>query len=61
MRPHKPEGDGGEDLFRHRLENIINPRHELVRLADVIDWDRFDEAFGPGHLILRVVSKHSES
>jgi len=46
MRPRKPEDDGGEDLFRHRLENIINPRHELVRLAGVIDWDRFDKAFG---------------
>lgn len=47
MRPHKPEESIGEDLFRHRLENIINPRHELVRLAGVIDWARFDEAFGP--------------
>jgi len=34
------------DLFRSRLENMIDMRHELVRLAGLIDWSRFDEAFG---------------
>ena len=34
------------DMFRNRLENMIDMRHELVRLADLIDWKRFDEAFG---------------
>lgn len=28
-----------EDLFRARLENIINLRHELVKLAESIDWN----------------------
>ena len=37
---------GSGDLFRSRLENIINPRHELVQLAGAIDWSRFDDAFG---------------
>lgn len=37
---------GSGDLFRSRLENIINPRHELVKLAKFIDWSRFDVAFG---------------
>lgn len=46
MKPKEAVDDGAEDLFRHRLENIINPRHELVRLAEAIDWSRFDEAFG---------------
>lgn len=33
-------------MFRNRLENMIDMRHELVRLAGLIDWKRFDEAFG---------------
>ncbi len=46
MKPKERADDGAEDLFRHRLLNIINARHELVRLAEAIDWERFDEAFG---------------
>ena len=34
-----------DDLFRSRLDSIINPRHELVVLANKIDWDYLD---GPG-------------
>ncbi|NNE56801.1 MAG: IS5 family transposase [Hellea sp.] len=45
MHP-KDRGDNGEDLFRSRLDNIINPRHELVKLGAAIDWPRFDESFG---------------
>lgn len=47
MRPRDVHDDGSEDLFRHRLENIVNPRHELVLLAGKIDWQRFDNAFAP--------------
>ncbi|MEM9879739.1 MAG: IS5 family transposase [Pseudomonadota bacterium] len=47
MRPRDVHDDGSEDLFRHRLENILNPRHELVLLAGKINWQRFDEAFAP--------------
>lgn len=49
MRP-KPvpvPADGGADLFRTRLENMIDMRHELVRLALLIDWRCFEDAFGP--------------
>ena len=35
------------DLFRNRLDNLIDMRHELAQLAGLIDWNRFDEAFGP--------------
>jgi transposase, IS5 family len=38
MRPKKTETSGANDLFRARLDQIINLRHELVRLADAIDW-----------------------
>ena len=45
MRPKFPEAPTG-DLFRSALEAIIDPGHELIRLAGLIDWERFDDAFG---------------
>jgi IS5 family transposase len=30
MRPKKPEATGEGDLFRARLDQIINMKHELV-------------------------------
>ena len=45
MPPKTPEPSSG-DLFRMALENIIDQNHALVRLAGLIDWARFDEAFG---------------
>jgi IS5 family transposase len=38
MRPKQPKKADHGDLFRARLEQIINMRHELVVLADKIDW-----------------------
>ena len=46
MRPKEPTGSDDLELFRSRLENLIDPRHPLVRLAKLIDWDRFDAACG---------------
>ncbi len=34
------------DLFRARLEQILDHEHELYRLAGAIRWEAFDEAFG---------------
>src|SRR3954449_1497015 len=45
MRP-KPLPSRGDDLSRPRLDAIIDARHPLVQLAGLIDWARFDEAFG---------------
>ena len=42
MRPKPPQTDDTGDLFRARLEQIIDMGHELVRLADRIDWDWID-------------------
>ena len=42
MRPGKQEQSGEQDLFRARLDQIINMKHELVRLAQTIDWDWID-------------------
>ena len=38
----KPKGPEQDDLFRARLVEIIDMRHELVKLADLIDWDFFE-------------------
>ena len=45
MKPLRKVSSGTEDLFRSRLENIINLRHELVVLGDRISWGFFDEAY----------------
>ena len=35
------------ELFRPLLRDIIDPKHELVLLADRIDWEYFEKEFGP--------------
>jgi IS5 family transposase len=35
------------DLFRTRLDDLINPNHELALLATTIDWDYFESEFKP--------------
>ena len=47
MRARRPEGERSDDLFRARLGNQLDLRHPLVRLAELIDWGRFESAFGP--------------
>ena len=48
MKPRpKPQESGSEELFRSKLKNIINLRHELVRLGELIDWARLEEHFAP--------------
>src|SRR5262247_1956439 len=47
MRPKKHEMTGGSDLFRARLDQIINMKHELVQLAGKLDWDWLDGEIAP--------------
>jgi len=47
MRPKQPPTTGSGDLFRSRLEQIINMKHELVQLAAKIDWDWLDDEIAP--------------
>jgi hypothetical protein len=47
MRPKKHETTGSADLFRARLDQIINMRHELVQLAGKIDWEFIDGEIAP--------------
>ena len=46
MRPKKPTTSKG-DLFRARLAQIINMKHELVQLAGAIDWEWLDAEIAP--------------
>jgi IS5 family transposase len=47
MRPEKPKTTRSSDLFRARLVQIINLRHELAQLAGQIDWDFIDGEIAP--------------
>jgi transposase, IS5 family len=54
MKPRERRETGEQDLFRARLDQIIDMNHELAKLALAIDWRfleaRFGEAYsdGPG-------------
>jgi transposase, IS5 family len=47
MRPKKHETTGEGDLFRARLDQIINMKNELVQLAGKLDWDWLDGEVAP--------------
>ncbi len=46
MKPQTPPELPTDDLFRQRLENLIDMRHELVKLTELIDWGHFDAQWG---------------
>src|SRR5690554_5707321 len=51
MKPKTPPAEQ-DDLFRARLVEMIDMRHELVKLAELIDWETFDRewvGFFPSH------------
>jgi transposase, IS5 family len=45
MRPRE-QSKGQDDLFRSRLDQIIDMRHELVRIAALIAWPLLDQKLG---------------
>ena len=45
MRPRE-QSRGQDDLFRSRLDQIIDMKHELVRLGGLIDWDLIGRKLG---------------
>lgn len=47
MRAKKHRTTGANDLFRARLDQIINMKHELVLLAGKVDWDCIDGEIAP--------------
>ena len=46
MRPRERRESGEQDLFRARLDQIIDIEHALVRLARTIDWGFLEATFG---------------
>lgn len=54
MRPQAKRDSGQTDMFRARLDQIIDMKHPLVRLTGEIDWAHmaavFEEVYedGPG-------------
>ena len=46
MKPREPGRSATEDMFRERLENLLDLRHPLVRLSNEIEWSVFSESFG---------------
>ena len=46
MRPRERRESGEQDLFRARLDQIIDKDHALVRLARTIDWGFLEATFG---------------
>jgi transposase, IS5 family len=55
MRPKKRGDSGQKDLFRARLDQIIDMNHPLAKLARSVDWEFLETRFGaaytdkPGH------------
>lgn len=45
MPPKKP-APRSDELLRSQLHNMIDMEHALVKLAGLIDWSRFDDAYG---------------
>jgi hypothetical protein len=56
MRPRERRETSEQDLFRSRLDQIIDMKHALVKLGQAIDWrflaierrNRFKERLCPG-------------
>jgi len=46
MRPKERHESGQTDLFRARLDQVVDPGHALVRLAQTIDWAFLEARFG---------------
>ena len=56
-----------EELFKSRLDQMLDSRHPLLRLAKAIDWEYFEKEFGkfyvekvgrPGKLIRILAGLH---
>ena len=45
-KPRERGETGEQDLFRARLDQILNMNHALVRLARTIDWPVLEARFG---------------
>jgi len=46
MRPRERRETSEQELFRSRLDQIIDMKHALVKLEQAIDWRFLEERFG---------------
>jgi IS5 family transposase len=46
MRPREQRPTGQTDMFRARLDQIIDMKHPLARLGAKIDWGFLEAQFG---------------
>ena len=46
MRPPERRETGEQDMFRSRLDQVIDMDHALAKLARTIDWGFLEEKFG---------------
>jgi IS5 family transposase len=49
MKPRERRETGEQDLFRSRLDQIIDLRHALVKLAREVDWAFLERTFGEAY------------
>ena len=49
MRPKEPRGSGKSDVFKARLDRIVDLSHPLARLAATVAWRLLGERFGAGY------------
>jgi transposase, IS5 family len=55
MRPKEPRPSGQNDMFRSRLDQIVDLNHPLAKLSREVDWGFLERSFGavysdgPGH------------
>lgn len=47
MRPEKRKATKSDELFRARLDQIINLGYELVLLSGKVDWNWIDGEIAP--------------
>lgn len=46
MKPRERRETGAQDLFRSRLDQIINMKHELVKLSKTVSWSGIEAKCG---------------
>src|SRR3989304_3350578 len=47
--PPKPQNRDAFELFQSHFDQLLNPAHELVQLAQKMDWGRFGATFAGGY------------
>jgi transposase, IS5 family len=49
MLPKERRASGQSDLFRSRLDQIIDMKHPLAKLAGYVDWAFLEKTFGAAY------------